>query len=452
MLQAIKRLFGQATTPVSDTVTLTHIPREHHPISRKDISENALKVLYRLQKANHEAYLVGGGVRDLLVGLKPKDFDVVTDATPEQVRDLFRNSRIIGRRFKIVHVLFGREVIEVATYRTGAEETDDEPSGKDAAHVRSQKGMLLRDNVYGTLEDDVIRRDFTVNAMYYTPKDFSLVTLPQSMEDIAQRLIRIMGNPEQRYREDPVRMLRAVRFAAKLNFSIEAQTAAPIKPLGELLEHIPAARLFDDVLKLFMGGYAVRTYDLLHEYGLFKRLFPDTAKILQQTDNASYDRLIRQALANTDDRIAQGKPVTPAFLYAAMLWPVMHTEATELSAHGMPTLPAYQQAGQDALSRQGRRTSIPKRFQISIREIWEMQLRLPQRHGQRAERLVTHPRFRAAFDFLLLREAAGEVTDGLGQWWEDYQEEHVDGRVAMVKKLGAPAGGKRPARRRRRPQ
>ncbi|WLD57736.1 polynucleotide adenylyltransferase PcnB [Salinispirillum sp. LH 10-3-1] len=451
MLQAIKRLFGQATPSSTDPVTLTHIPRDQHPVSRKDISENALKVLYRLNKARHEAYLVGGGVRDILVGLKPKDFDVVTDATPEQVRDLFRNSRIIGRRFKIVHVLFGREVIEVATFRAGAEESEER--GSKDEHSRSQRGMLLRDNVYGTLEDDVVRRDFTVNAMYYTPRDFSLMTMPESMRDIEKRLVRIIGNAEQRYREDPVRMLRAVRFAAKLDFDIEKSTAAPIRELGELLEHIPPARLFDDVLKLFMGGYAVRTFELLQEYGLFARLFPDTARVLKQKDSTTYLALIQQALSNTDDRISQGKPVTPAFLYAALLWPVMHQDALQLIANGMPALPAYQQAGQDTVSRQGRRTSIPKRFQLNMREIWEMQLRLPQRHGPRAERLVTHPRFRAAFDFLLLREGSGEVSEGLGQWWEDYQNQHVDGRDAMVKKLGRPAAsGKRAPRRRRRPQ
>ncbi|MCH8553235.1 MAG: polynucleotide adenylyltransferase PcnB [Natronospirillum sp.] len=423
---------------------IIRIPRDQHPVSRKQISESALKVLYRLNKQNHEAYLVGGGVRDIMVGIQPKDFDIVTDATPEEVRALFRNSRIIGRRFKIVHVVFGREIIEVATFRAGAEDAVDRGHGD--SHKRSDTGMLLRDNVYGSLEEDIIRRDFTINAMYYTTSDFSLVTLATSLDDLDARQIRMIGDPDQRYREDPVRMLRAVRFAAKLDFSIEHATAAPIESMAHLLDNIPAARLFDDVLKLFMSGYGVRTYQRLQEYGLFRHLFPHTQAVLDQAPDEQYEALILSALKSTDDRIARDKSVTPAFIYAAFLWPVVETQTLSNRNAGTPPIPAQQQAIQEAISLQGQRTSIPKRFQFTMRDIWELQSRLPNRQGNRAERLVTHPKFRAAFDFMLLREASGVDLDGLGQWWEDYQNADEQSRQQMV---GALGGQRRKTRTRR---
>ncbi|TGG94105.1 polynucleotide adenylyltransferase PcnB [Natronospirillum operosum] len=448
MLQAIKRFFGKNNG--TDEPEITTVPRDQHPISRKQISENALKVLYRLNKHDHEAYLVGGGVRDIMVGIQPKDFDIVTDATPEEVRALFRNSRIIGRRFKIVHVVFGREVIEVATFRAGAE--DAKERGEGDAHRRSDSGMLLRDNVYGTLEEDIVRRDFTINAMYYTTHDFSLVTLAESLDDLDDRQIRMIGDPVQRYREDPVRMLRAVRFAAKLDFDIEPATAAPIPKMADLLDNIPAARLFDDVLKLFMSGYGVRTYERLQQYGLFRHLFPHTQASLDQDDSGHYERLILGALKSTDERIELGKSVTPAFIYAAFLWPVVEAQ-TEINLNsGTPPVPAQQQAIQEAISLQGQRTSIPKRFQFTMRDIWELQPRLPNRQGNRAERLVTHPKFRAAFDFLLLREQAGADLDGLGQWWEDYQNADDEQRQQMVSALGGQrrrSSNRRPRRRNR---
>ncbi len=443
MLQALKRFFGSSADGENadqEGVSLRVIPRDEHPISRSQISENALKVLYRLQNSEHEAYLVGGGVRDIMVGIPPKDFDVVTDATPERVRELFRNSRIIGRRFKIVHVLFGREVIEVATYRTNAPEEVEED------HV-SDSGRLLRDNVYGTLEDDVMRRDFTINAMYYTPRDFSLVTLPQSMVDLEKRTIRMIGDPEQRYREDPVRMLRAVRFAAKLDFSIDPDTAEPIARLASLLRDVPPARLFDDVLKLFMNGYAVATWDRLSEYGLLQHLFPETCEQLDAASDDHYHRLIRAALESTDKRIARGKSVTPAFLYAAFLWPVVVAHAAHNRSAGLPPIPAQQQAAQEAIRLQSQHTSVPKRFQMTMRDIWDLQLRLPNRQGDRAERLMSHPKFRAAFDFLQLREAAGEDLGGLGQWWEDFQHK-PERRSDLIKKAGG--NGRRSGGRRRR--
>ncbi len=441
MLQAIKRFFGKNNG--AEDPEITRVPRDQHPISRKQISENALKVLYRLNKHDHEAYLVGGGVRDIMVGIQPKDFDVVTNATPEEVRALFRNSRIIGRRFKIVHVVFGREVIEVATFRAGAEDAADR--GESDAHRRSDSGMLLRDNVYGSLEEDIVRRDFTINAMYYTISDFSVVTLTESLQDLEQRQIRMIGDPEQRFREDPVRMLRAVRFAAKLDFEIEPTTAKPIPGMADLLDGVPAARLFDDVLKLFMSGYGVRTYERLQQYDLFRHLFPHTQAILDQDESEHFERIMIAALQSTDDRIDRGKSVTPAFIYAAFLWPIVETQAASNRNAGTPPVPAQQQAIQEAISLQGQRTSIPKRFQFTMRDIWELQPRLPNRQGNRAERLVTHPKFRAAFDFLLLRESAGEDLDGLGQWWEDYQNADDQKRQQMV---GALGGQRRKARRR----
>ncbi|MEX1057956.1 MAG: polynucleotide adenylyltransferase PcnB [Natronospirillum sp.] len=428
---------------------IIRIPRDQHPISRKQISENALKVLYRLQNQGHEAYLVGGGVRDIMVGLQPKDFDVATAATPDEVRELFRNSRIIGRRFKIVHILFGREVIEVATFRAGVD--DVEAHDGLQAHSQSQSGMLLRDNVYGSLENDILRRDFTVNAMYYTPKDFTVVTLASSLEDIESKQIRMIGDPERRFREDPVRMLRATRFAAKLNFTIEPTTAEPISRQAHLLDDIPPARLFDEVLKMFMGGYGVATYHKLQEYDLFGHLFPHTEAELKKAEGTYFEDIILHALRSTDERIQRGKSVTPAFLYAALLWPVTQSLAAAQMNSGVPAIPAQQQAAQEAIRLQGQRTSIPKRFQFTIRDIWDLQLRLPNRNGDRAERLMEHPRFRAAFDFLLLREQAGEELQGLGQWWEDYQKQNVDGRQSLVGNLGNRKPGKRRPRRRKRP-
>ena len=296
------------------------IPRDQHNVSRSVISESAKKVLYRLNKSGYEAYLVGGGVRDILLGGKPKDFDIATNATPEEVHALFRNSRLIGRRFRIVHVVFGREIIEVTTFRGNAGDAED---GQDDERRTNEHGLLLRDNVYGTQEEDALRRDFTVNALYYCIRDFTVIDFANGIEDLRNRRIRLIGDPETRYREDPVRMLRAVRFAAKLDFEIEPETEAPIRELAPLLSLIPPARLFDEVLKLFAAGHGEKTYDLLRRYNLLAPLFPETARAI---DAGESDELIRQALRNTDARVAQGKSVTPYFLYAALLWPALQAE------------------------------------------------------------------------------------------------------------------------------
>lgn len=428
--------------PAANGSRLTVIPRDQHCISRRDISEPAKKVLSRLNNSGFEAYLVGGGVRDLLLQGKPKDFDIGTNATPEEVHDLFRNSRLIGRRFRIVHVLFGREVIEVTTFRgnAGANDAGDEDDSRET----SEHGLLLSDNIYGTQEEDALRRDFTVNALYYCIRDFSVHDFTGGMEDLRHRTLRLIGDPETRYREDPVRMLRAIRFAAKLEFDIEPETAAPIRDLAELLSHIPPARLFEEVLKLFSGGHAEASYNLLQEYGLFAPLFPEAAAAVEAGES---DEVILAALANTDRRIREGKPVTPYFLYGALLWPALKLEWERRESEGEATYQALHQAASDVVYRQINATSIPRRFSAPMKEVWDLQARLPKRRGKRAELLLGHPRFRAAYDFLLIRESAGEDTGGLGQWWTEFQDLDEEGRRTMVNALGTPAGKKRRRRR-----
>lgn len=428
------------------------IPRDQHAISRKHISPAALKIIRQLQDSNYEAYLVGGGVRDLLLGGEPKDFDVATSATPEEVRRIFRGARIIGRRFQIVHVRIGREVIEVTTFR-GADNdsaTGGKPAGgKDSAKVtRSEHGMLLRDNVYGDVVSDALRRDFTVNALYYTIQDFSVHDYTGGMEDLQKRTLRMIGDPATRYKEDPVRMLRAVRFAAKLGFSIEPGTAKPIRELNKLLANISEARLFEEVLKLFLGGSATATFGLMREYGLLGQLFPGTEAALANGDELG-EKLIEQTMINTDKRIRADKTVTPAFIYAALLWPALQQTQKHLE-QTMPPTAAYLQAAQQVVSQQLARTSIPKRFSIPMREIWDLQHRLNQRAGMRALRLLDHPRFRAAYDFLLMREDAGERLDGLGSWWTHFQAADDDQREQMIKDLNKrdTVGGVKPKRRR----
>ncbi|TLX57481.1 polynucleotide adenylyltransferase PcnB [Stutzerimonas nosocomialis] len=419
-----------------------------HSLKRNEISRYAVSVVERLQHAGYEAYVVGGCVRDLLLELEPKDYDVATSATPEQVRAEFRNARVIGRRFKLVHVHFGREIIEVATFRANHPEPDeDADAGQQAS--RHESGRILRDNIYGTLEDDAQRRDFTINALYYDPSTERILDHTHGVHDIRNRLIRLIGDPTQRYQEDAVRMLRAVRFAAKLDFEIEKHSAAPIRQLAPLLRDIPSARLFEEVLKLFLNGRAERTFELLLEYDLFAPLFPASAEALEH--NPEYTgTLIRQALANTDLRVRQGKPVTPAFLFAALLWPALPARVLELQERGMPPIPAMQEAAHDIIWEQCQRIAIPKRFSIPIREIWDMQERLPRRHGRRADQLLENPRFRAGYDFLLLRESAGEETDGLGDWWTDYQEASDSERRSMIRDLSSKDDGSGAPRKRRR--
>ncbi|WP_299183612.1 polynucleotide adenylyltransferase PcnB [uncultured Neptuniibacter sp.] len=426
------------------------IGEEEHRIARRYLDDNALKVAYRLQDAGFEGYLVGGCIRDLLLKKKPKDFDVATDAHPEEAAELFRRARLIGRRFKLVHVRFGRDLIEVATFRASHDSQNQTEEGEQGKQCDS--GMILRDNVYGTIEDDALRRDFTVNALYYCPKDHCVYDFANGYSDLKQGILRMIGNPEERYKEDPVRMLRAARFAAKLDFKIDPQSERPIQSLAPMLKRIAPARLFDEVLKLLQSGHAVKSYQQLQRLGLFEPLFPQVQALLESSaiDDVPLERLIENALRNTDRRLSQRKSVTPAFLFAAILWYPTQLRMQQLMRDNkMPPLPALHEAANQVLGEQVRSTAIPRRFSTPIREIWEMQLRLPRRQGNRATRLMEQPRFRASYDLLLLRETSGENLDGLSQWWTDYQNADEHQREKMVQALGKSDKPRRSNRRKK---
>ena len=380
-------------------------------------------------------------MRDLLLGREPKDFDVATDATPEDVKQVFRNCRLIGRRFRLAHVHFGREIIEVATFR-GMHETTSDQAKQD-----SENGMLLRDNVYGTIEEDALRRDFTINALYYNIGDFSVVDYADGLKDLQAGVLRLLGDPEQRYREDPVRMLRAVRFAAKLGFTINPACEKPLFESGDLLDGVPSARLFDEVLKLFLGGTALHAFEKLRHFDLFRHLFPETDESLSHEEQGFPITFVIRGLKNTDARVRADKPVTPAFLFAVFLWEPVRQRVQQLGAKGESRHDAMVEAGREVIGRQVSRVSIPKRFTLQMREIWNMQHRLEQR-GKRAIRLLEHPRFRAAYDFLLLRAESGETDLALAQWWTEIQEVSEEKRIEMASATGG--GGKK--RRRRKPR
>ena len=402
----------------------TVLERSEHSISRKNISKGALNVIYDLNKAGYEAYLVGGGIRDLLLGLHPKDFDVATNATPEQIKALFRRARIVGRRFQIVHVSMGRETIEVTTFRANHGNGQSPlPGNTHQQHsLQNEAGMLLRDNVFGSVEEDAIRRDFTANALYYTVQDFKVIDFTSGLEDIKNRTLRIIGDPETRYLEDPVRMLRAIRFAAKLDFEIEPGTRAPIISLAENIQQVAAARLFDEINKLFLNPKAKRCLELSQEFQLFDYLFP--AVSLELVNEPLYQRIVCEALSDTAARVRDEKPVTPAFLYASLLWPRVDTLFNELLAQGNTAQRAMQMASFKAIEEQLTYISIPKRFSIAMREIWLLQQNLIKANNKRALNLLSHPRFRAAYDFLKIREAAGEELPRSAAFWTELQEKN----------------------------
>jgi len=420
---------------------LRKIPRDQHPISRRDISPNALRVLYRLRDAGYEACLVGGAVRDLLLGLHPKDFDVATNATPEEVRQLFRNCRLIGRRFRLAHVVFGREIIEVATFRANS----DDGSGDREV----EGGMLVRDNVYGTIEEDAVRRDFTANALYYAIEDFSVRDYVGGFEDVNNRVLRLIGDPETRYREDPVRMLRAVRLAAKLGFTIEPATAGPIPALAMLLREAAPARLFEECLKLFLYGHAVASFEGLERYGLLEALFPDTAKALASNRSGALRRMLVAGLRNTDARVAADEPVSPAFLFAVLLWPAYCRELIALQAQGLSEPEAQQRAADRVTLRQVPIVALPRRFSLPMQEIWLMQSRFALRQRKRVVRTLAHPRFRAAWDFLLLRQAGSDAHDNDIAFWKEAQRD-PDRAIALYAATETAAPARKRRRRRRR--
>ncbi|WP_044838063.1 polynucleotide adenylyltransferase PcnB [Thalassomonas viridans] len=449
---------GRKTNKTEKKATFSNpviLTRDQHPVSRKHISTNALKVLYRLNKGGYDAYLVGGGVRDIILGLEPKDFDIATNATPEQIKDLFRNCRLIGRRFRLAHIVFGRDVIEVATFR-GHHDNNNQDQGKGNHKIskQSEHGMLLRDNIYGSIEEDAERRDFSINALYYSVTDFKVYDFANGVEDIHNRTIRLIGDPETRYREDPVRMLRAIRFATKLDMTIDEETQAPISELAPLLANIPAARMFEEFNKLFLSGKAGENFDMLRDYGLFKYFFPVVDQSLEQDDDVHLNAFIRLAMKNTDLRINNNQRVTPAFLLAAMLWYPLQARIQRLNAASQLTpQDAFFAAYNELISEQQHSISIPKRFQLVMKDIWILQDKLARRDGKRAYKSFEHPKFRAGYDFLLLRgEIEGGPAQELAKWWTDFQSAHPETQQQMIKAVSANRpGGRRPGRKRKKP-
>lgn len=414
------------------------VPRAKHCISKTDISMNALKVLNRLTSAGFQAYLVGGSVRDLLLHKAPKDFDVATNATPNEIKNLFRNGRIIGRRFKLVHILFHREIIEVATFRAA--------ENVEGNQQTNEKGMLVRDNNFGSLDDDAWRRDFTINSLYYCVNDSSIIDFTHGVEDIHNKLIRIIGDPVTRYTEDPVRMLRAIRFGAKLHFTLAPDTEAPLFTLSHLITHVSNSRLFDEITKLYQCGEAKTVQKWLTTYGLFAHLFPLVA--LLPPDVYPAETLIDIALENTDKRIHDQKPVTPAFLFAVLLWFPLQERTKQLQSEGLDPLPALEKAMSLIIAEQNKIISIPKRYTQVIREIWLLQYRFNKRHGGKAFNLLQHPRFRAAYDFMAIRALAGDESMDLAQWWTTFQEVDETAQHKMVADL-KPAAKRKPRRKRK---
>lgn len=433
----LKHLTKDQPSP-KKTIEPVVIPRTEHNISRKQISPSALKVLYRLHESGFGAYLVGGCVRDLLLGRQPKDFDIATNARPEEVRRLFKNCRLIGKRFRIAHVVFGREIIEVTTFRTHHQNAEEQ-------HARMHKGMIVRDNVFGPIEDDAERRDFTINALYYNIADFSVVDYTGGMLDIKSRTLRIIGDAEKRFHEDPVRLLRAARFMGKLNLNISPETEAPIKQLSHLLQHVSPARLFHEVLKLFEDGALLDTIKLLKKYHLLEQLFPQTAAALQ---HPLTEKLIDLALANTEARLQEDKTVSPAFLFSVLLWNPIQDQAAREEEEGFPTYVAFERAIHTVLKKQSVQLAIPRRLQVSIRDICFLQHRFTQRQGMRPFRALEHPRFRAAYDLLMLRSEAGEPVSELYDWWTLFYNTDSVQRETMIKE----ASKSRSSRKRRKPR
>jgi poly(A) polymerase len=427
----IKRFIRRVLRLDSTTQPET-IPFKRHGIQAESLSRGARQVCQTLQAKGYQAYVVGGAVRDLLLGVKPKDFDVATDADPEEVHKLFRRSRLIGRRFKIVHVMFGEETVEVSTFRAG--------TGGEA----DEHGRVLRDNVFGNREQDAARRDFTCNAMYFDPAELTVFDYHRGYKDVQGKTVRIIGDARLRYREDPVRMLRAVRFAAKLGFHIHAQTSAPIRELAPLLENVPAARMFDEMQKLLLSGHAVACLKRLRSEGLHHGVLPMLDVILEQPMG---ERFVMLALAQTDERVREDRPVSPAFLFASLLWHEVLASWTAAKGRGERPIPALHDAMDSVLALQTDKLAIPRRFTAMMKEIWILQPRFEQRSGRRPHALLAQERFRAAYDFLELRAQSGEVPTELAEWWTEFQDVTPERREDM---LQPQSDGDHPKRKRRR--
>ena len=424
------------------------IPKKSHRIDPHLLSKNAVKVTHTLQQAGYEAFIVGGAVRDLVLGIEPKDFDVATNATPDQVQRLFRKARLIGRRFQIVHVtFFGKghpEIIEVSTFRALLENAGD--------HV-AESGRILRDNVWGSQGEDAARRDFTINAMYYDPSTETVLDYHGGMADMQKKTLRMIGDPAKRYREDPIRMLRAIRFAAKTGFTLEPNTCSPIAKLGTLLHDVPSARLFDEILKLLMSGYSWAAIQGLRDAGLHHGLLPLLDHILDSgADSKGANDFVKLALANTDQRIQSGKSVSAGFLFATLLWPDLLKNWKANIAKGMSNIPALHDAMDDTIASQSEGMTIQRRFESDMREIWSMQPRFEKRVGRYPYRLIESPRFRAGYDFMLLRCATGELNPAIGEWWTSFIAADANGQDALMASAKSETGNATgsPAKRRRR--
>lgn len=433
MIRKFFRYIFDQKVPTANTVAkLQIIPRKKHKITCNQINSCALKIATDLQQAGYSAFIVGGAVRDLLLGLEPKDFDVATDATPEEVRNIFRRSRIIGRRFQLVHVMCGPVTVEVSTFR-GPLPSNSSSAINIIKHT-DQHGRLLQDNVFGNQEEDAIRRDFTINALFYDPTSEKIYDFLEGYSDIKEKRLRIIGSPERRYREDPIRMLRAVRLAAKLNMQLDPATAAPIGDLAPLLQNVPPARLFDEMLKLLLSGHALTCVIDLRARGLHHGLLPMLDIILEQPLG---ERFISLALKSTDQRIQQNKPVSPGFLFASLLWHEILTAWKRHQASGEKPIPALHMAIDEILTKQRKNLAIPRRFDVVIKEIWTMQPRFQACSGTRPFRLITNPRFRAAYDFMLLRCESGELDKNIGEWWKTFVNADTKKRETMLIKNGA---------------
>ena len=434
----IRKILGVKNKDGHDSDEPVVLGPQEHGIDPKLLSSNAIRVTSTLQEAGYEAFVVGGAVRDLLLGVKPKDFDIATNATPEQVRKLFRRAFIIGKRFQIVHVMFGQDLLEVTTFR-----------GTTSANApKDEHGRVLRDNTFGSQAEDAVRRDFTINAMYYNPANQQVLDYHGGIGDIRAKTLRIIGQPEARYREDPVRMLRVVRFAAKLKFAIEPHTSAPIPVMAPLINNVPAARVFDEMLKLLMSGQALACLQQLRKEGLHHGLLPLLDVVLEQPLG---EKFVTLALANTDVRVQQGKPVSPGFLFASLLWHQVLEKWTAYRAAGEFPIPALHLAADDVLESQTEKLALQRKIGSDMRDIWAMQPRFERRQGKSPYKLLEHLRFRAGYDFLLLRCASGEIDAEIGEWWTAFYEGDEAAREQLTSNAGrATEGGakrKRPPRR-----
>ena len=417
------------------------LPLQKHGIRREQLHSCALKVTDTLAREGYAAFVVGGAVRDLLLGREPKDFDIATNATPDDIRHLFRRSRIIGRRFQIVHVYCGQDLIEVTTFRAAAPQPEDD---EDEARVTAADGMLLRDNVFGSQEEDAARRDFTINALYYDPEKQEIWDWHGGVADAQKKVLRMIGDPAQRFREDPVRMLRAARFAAKLDFHIDPATRAPIAELAAMLARIPPSRLFDEMMKLLLSGHAERGVKQLRAEGLHHGVLPMLDAIL---DDPARQKFLHHALHDTDLRIREGQSASPAFMLACLLWFDMQQELKRMRAQGLSEQSALFEAMDTALERQRRALAFPRRFDGMIKEIWTLQGRFEQRSGARPYRLLSHPRLSAGYDFLLIRAEGGDASQELADWWDRFQDAGEAERAEMLKP--AQAGDAKRKRRKR---